>query len=337
MGRFASCALTLFLTFPGWSQSESMRFIRPDASVVAGMQWKRLISSEAGGTLRRELKKSVPTMPGIEAIEKLLFEDIDSLVLAATLKEPGKAGPEAPFLVVVKGRFTSGLQAFLSGKSAPEVYRGVQVMTPANMKPPTTRFALLDENTLLAGDRREVLAAIDRRARPAIPALSKRAAALASRYDMWVVADAPPMTATPTGGKMTGFEAFADQVKSFEAGTFFADGLGLDINVLTKSEDAASKMAQSLQGLLGVAGMTKEGAEMADFIQKVKVASEASKVTMSLVLDKTDLEKLMQKAQARATMASASTRNQPPSPARGTIRIEGLDSGPLEIQASQRK
>lgn len=330
MGRISTCVLGLIVTAPGWSQSESLRFIRPDAGVVAGIEWKRLISSETGGALRKELKKAgLPPMPGLEVMEKLLFEDIDSLVLATTLKDPGKPGPEAPVLVVVKGRFASGiLKPFLSGKGAPEIHRGVEVMAPANMKPPTTRFAFLDENTLLAGDRREVLAAIDRRGRPTVPTLSKRAGALASRYDLWVVAEASTMTSTPHGGNMAGFEEFIDQVKSFEAGMLLTDGLGLDVNVLTTSNDVASRMAQSVQGLLAVAGMTKEGAEMADMLQKVRIGAEASKVKMSLALDKADLEKLMQKAQARATMASAS---QPPRPVRGTIRIEGLDSGPMEI------
>lgn len=332
MGRISTCVLALIAAAPGWSQSESLRFIRPDAGLVAGIEWKRLISSESGGAMRKELKKAgLPPIPGIDALEKLLFEDIESLLLATTLKEPGKLGPEAPVLVVVKGRFASGaLKPFLSGKSAPEIHRGVEVMTPPNMKPPTTRFALLDENTLLAGDRREVLAAIDRRARPTVPALSKRAGALASRYDFWVVAKAPPMTSKPQSGKMAGFEEFMDQVKSFEAGILFTDGLGLDVNILTTSADVASRMAQSVQGLLAVAGMTKEGAEAAEFLQKIKIAPDASKVKMSLSLDRADMEKLMEKAKTRATMASAST-SQPPRPARGTIRIEGLDSGPLEI------
>jgi hypothetical protein len=106
------------------------------------------------------------------------FHDIDEFVVAATA-----TGQNPPSLAVITGRFNP--EKIAGGKGTP--YKNA-LLVPNSQ--PSQTLAILDPNTLLAGDVKLVKAAIDRAAGNIAPtALGARIEDLRSRYDVWAFAD----------------------------------------------------------------------------------------------------------------------------------------------------
>ena len=78
-------------------------------------------------------------------------------------------------------------------------------------------------------------------------------------------------------------------------------------------------------------------------IKKIRITPEGSRVKLALALTRSELEKMIQEAQtARTTPSTPSApRSEParaPEPSGPkTIRITGLDSGPVEVPLSDAK
>jgi ribosomal protein L12E/L44/L45/RPP1/RPP2 len=332
----------------GQAQS-GLELIQPDAGFVLGIEWRKIVDSSIGTTLTEQIKKTpLPPMPAATALLDALLHDLDSVVLAASATELDKtAAAQPPALVILKGRFKPELRSQLKGLAKKsETYRSVELLiapddTPAANK---NRIAFLGENTVVGGDVGEVRAAIDRfkggRLTAAHGGIRDGIADLASKNDLWIVFELPANAlkeAPPAAVQMF------SGVKSAEMGMSFQQGFALQMNVRTKDDASATAVAQALQGLIALGAMSQSDSPQAgEVLKKIRITPENSRVKLALSLDRSELEKMIKEAQSGSASAPKKTAARTPAPTRAparapepagpkTVRITGLDSGPVEV------
>jgi ribosomal protein L12E/L44/L45/RPP1/RPP2 len=329
----------------------SLGMIQPDAGLVFGIEWRKIVDSPAGDMLKDQLKKaSLPPGLALQSLEDMLLHDLDSVLIASSASALGKGASRPAALVVVTGRFKVDMLRGLipEKKTSAEKYRGVDLLAVsgdaplAGAKTPTdqTRVAFLDANTILAGDCAEVRAAIDRIKTGKLSGPNRGIlgglTGLAADNDVWMIVEVPPNAlkdAPPAAAQMF------SGVKSTELGVSFRHGFGMQVNVRTKDDSSAQSMAQALQGLLAMAAMGQsESPQAAEMIKKIKITSESSQVKLALALDQSELEKMIKEAQAARTAAPKTAAAPAPAPSGPkSIRISGLDGGPVEVPLSGDK
>lgn len=330
-----SCSLPTYAQ-PG------LGLIQPDAGFVFGIEWRKIVNSSVGALMTEQMTKGqLPPMPGAKELMDSLLHDLDSVVIAASASELNKTpGGTPPAIVILKGRFKPELRSLLQGiaKNA-EKYGSVDLLKmpeDAPAAPNKNRIAFLDATTVLAGDLAEVRRAIDRARAGRLTAgrggILDGIADLSSANDLWMVFDLPP-NALKEAPQMAS-QMFTG-VKGAELGISLQDGLGVHLNVRTKDDAAAVSVAQALQGLIAMGAMSQSQSPQAgDVLRKIQVASENSRVKLALTLDKSELDKMIKEAQAGAKAAPKTKAALAPAPEPAgpkTLRITGLDSGPIEV------
>jgi hypothetical protein len=328
-----------------------LELVQPDAGMVIGIEWRKIVDSAMGGELSDQIKKNpMSSMPGMQAVQDALLHDLDSMVIAipASSLAHAKANTQPPVLFVIKGRFHEDQLRGLMMQKNPhtETYRSVELIaTPDDSKtgtaPGQTQLAFLDANTILGGDRIQVRAAIDRAKRGHLTragaGLLSGVPALASKNDVWMIFDLPPgalKDAPPAAAQM--FAA----VKGAELGLSFQRGFGLLLNIRTQDADSATSMAQTLQGLIAMAAMSQsQSPEVGELVKKIHIAPESSRVSLSLSLDRSEVQSMIAAAKAGATQARAARPavHESTPPTGRPIRITGLDGGPIDVQPAAPK
>ncbi|MGH9659663.1 MAG: hypothetical protein ACRD96_14030 [Bryobacteraceae bacterium] len=314
-----------------------LRLLPADTGMLAGIEWRRLMQSPMMAAMEKDMHAAgMANNPLFAAIYKAIANDVDAVVLAiptAGLK-PGAKNP--PVLGIVKGRFDAGqirsftqqMRSFTQAKGTSEVYKNIELLGWGTET--DVHLALLDATTLVFGERPQVVAAIDRHAGARGAASSPRIAraqALAARNDVWFVADVPE-------GAFKDIPAGPHQVMSsilgLDVGMSFATG-GLDFlaSLRTKDEESARSLQQMVQGLVAMASMSQEQPDAAAILRKVQVAAEPLGLRVSLSLDRAELERRMQTMLASMRQPATAPDPEPAGPK--TIRITGLDGGPIEI------
>jgi hypothetical protein len=334
----AAVCLTGALSLSAPAQS-SLGLIQPDAGLVFGVEWRKIVDSSIGGLLTDQLKSNLPPVPGLESLKNTLLNDVDSVLIASSTSALSKNASTPPVLIVVKGRFNPDrLRSLIPAKSlSSEKYRGVELLiTSDKAAPDQSRLAFLDANTILAGDRAELRAAIDRiktgRLTASKGGILSGIGELVAANDLWMIVEIPPSAlkdAPPAAAQM-----FAG-VKSTELGMSFGQGFGMQVNIRTKDAAAAQSMQQTLQGLISMAGMSQsQSPQAAEMIKKIRITAENSQVKLALALDRAELEKIIQETQASRKTLPVGTPTPPPAPEPArpkSIRISGLDGGPVEV------
>jgi hypothetical protein len=359
--RRLTCLLVLTAVFCLLAPAQSgLQIIQPDAGVAFGIEWRRMVDSVAGAAFADQFTKSdLSKFPGFQGLQGSLLHDLDSVLIAAPMSSLGKDITQPPALVVVKGRFNlAQLRSLLVKKGQTvESYRAIELLgTPsqpapgAKAVPDNNRVAFLDANTILAGDRAQIRAAIDRVKSGQLTQRHTGALAgvaeLAAANDMWMAFAIPQNSMKDVPAPMG--QMLAD-VRSAEIGMSFQDGLAFRMNVRTKDDDSAKLVAQTLQGLVGMAALSQpQNPQSLDTLKKLKITPEGSQVGITLALDRSELDKMIKEAQAtrqaqssRATVTARPMISGPPPPPERSgpknIRITGLDSGPIEIPLSDAK
>jgi hypothetical protein len=329
------------LSLPAPAQS-SLGLIQPDAGLVFGIEWRKIVDSSVGSLLTEQIKANMPPVPGMESLQKTLLNDLDSVLIASSASALSKGASQPPALVVVKGRFNvDQLRSLIPAKSlSVEKYRGVELLmasAPAAASKAAadqTRIAFLDANTILVGDRAELRAAIDRIKTGKLTAAKGGILAgigeLTVGNDIWMIVDIPPSAlkeAPPAAAQMF------SGVKSAELGVSFGQGFGMQVNIRAKDAAAAQSMQQALQGLIAMAGMSQsENPQSAEMIRKIRITAENSRVKLALALDRAELEKIIKEMKPSGKPLPTATPAIAPQPAGPkSIRITGLDSGPIEV------
>jgi hypothetical protein len=347
------------------AQTNAWELGHPDAKLLMGIDLKSLRESSVGQSIRQQMHAQPtatatpsPFQASFQAMALGILDQIDRVFLSSPANAALGAKNNPPFLLVVEGRFPmEQLKPFLQG--AARQYRGAQVyrtskpdttkaatIKVATAKADTTSVALLDGGTLLLGDEKSVLAALDRRggALPPASALLARAQALASTHDFWAIADAPlskfqPAGASPGNPVASALASqIASQIKGIETGLSLRDGFQFELSLATDSEATALQMSQLVSGQIQMAMLAQATRpEEAEMVRKIQIGAEGNRMRVNLALTADEFQQL-QAAQAARVMAAASTPQPAARPAKpatpGKIMIYGLDGGPREIQTS---
>ncbi|MEQ1948483.1 MAG: hypothetical protein ABL995_14925 [Bryobacteraceae bacterium] len=346
---------------PAWQLAD------PDAKVLIGVDIRSMRNSAIGKSVSDQMSgKPSPTaampfhIPGIE-----LLDDIDSVFIASTgaiaepktpaTTKPGVAAakPAAsnpPFLLVVQGNFPMDhLQPLLSGKHPSYKAFNIYGSNGSNL-------AVMDEHTLVFGDPKSIRSAIDRKAAKLTPLspIFARAQELAAANDFWVIASGASF------GEAQAANPFAKEIDGVEIALNVRNGLGLDLNLGTKTEATATMFAQllSLQMQSSLASQTSDPS-LTELAKKLQVGTQGKRMTVHLALTQAELEQSMkavqtaraktgvrQTASAGATAGGTSVAsseaaprvNTAPAPPPGPrkVRIYGLDEGVREITIEPR-
>jgi len=334
------------------ADQSALSLVPSDAAGVLGIEWRGILDSPAGVALKAQLNKpELAKLPPFPGAQDILLNQLDS-ILIATPATSFTGGTQPPALVIVKGRFQpAALRAMIMGmgKAAPvEKYRTVELLSPPEESGPgakmsNNRVALLDANTILAGDRVQVRAAIDRiqggRLVQSHRGILEGVAELAAANHVWMAFTLPSDARKDVSKGMN--QAFAD-VKSAQLGVSFGSGLAVRMNVLTKDPSSAALVAQTVQGFIGMAALSggNQNPQLSDMLGKVKIAPEGSQVKIALTLDQSEFDKMIRDSQSirmagQPAATSPVSRPEPTGPK--TIRITGLDSGPVEVPYSGAK
>src|SRR5713226_6164230 len=212
----SKCKLTLLLlaAVGAAAQTNTWELGHPDAKLLVGIDLKSLRESAVGQSVRSQWNAQ-PQQIGPAALALGFLEQIDRIFISSPslssspIKTAGKtvgtaatkttaANENPPFLLVVEGTLPlQQLLAFLPGTA--HRYRDIDVYRGA--KAGDANMAMLDARTIVLGDEKSVIAAIDRRGHTAPPASSilSRAKALASTHDIWIIAEGSLSKFQPAG------------------------------------------------------------------------------------------------------------------------------------------
>ena len=218
-----------------------------------------------------------PLLGPMQAMAAGLLDQIDRVFVSSSGGPPAvfaaSTKNKAPFLLAVEGRFPIGeLQPFLKGKT-PRRYRDADVyrLNPTDV----TTFAFIkgeaDSSTLLLGDEKSILAAIDRRGGVLVPVsalLVARPSALAATHDFWLISDGPLTGFEPTAAPPNNALAaqLAAQVKSLDMGLALRDDFRFEVGVAAVSDAAAAQLTLLLStqiqtALLAQANQSRDGGD----------------------------------------------------------------------------
>ena len=295
-----------------------------NSGLVLGVEWRRIIKSPVGASLVEQIEKSpLAQIPAFKNFQDVLLHDVDSVMISVPSAGLHSGVEQPPALVIVKGRFeTAHLRSLLAKKGqVVEKYNTVELLVPPDSapksKPSVTRIALLDGNTIIAGDRTQVRAAIDRIKKVGLEqtrqGILAGAAELAATNDLWMVLNIPPdatKDAPPAMAQML------SGLKSAELGVSFGDGIAMEMNFRTNDDAAAQSLAQGMQGLLSLAALSQgeSSKKSIETLKKIQITPIGPMVKLELALDKDEFEKVMLERQTPESLLPTPTRPAPHSP-----------------------
>ena len=340
----------------GESYPSAWNYVNPDSAVLIGFDWTHLRQSPLGEAAVEHLSGESNGMP-----DASFLANVNQILLALNVeKVPQAKTPGA--LLVMSGQFDlAALKKTASARAMrPAQYRTVLMMVESG-KPwgEESVLALVSEQTLLFGDRKSIMQAIDRNApnQPRVfsPALA-RAAHLAETHDLWIMSRG---LSSRLANAMEGPLRVGQDITGIEAGISFHDGLDAEAALTAADEQAAAKMAQALETVKP---------QLPKALQDFGVVADKNVVHLALAMDSQQVAAVIGEfsndMSARVTQAAPATPSNrkpvalaaavpphDPQPQRAAaapaatpkksgkmvIRIFGLDDGPKEIPYSDNQ
>ena len=303
-----------------------------DATVLLGADIRSFRASQAGQSFNsqmQQLQQGGPMMaPFVTGFQVL--SDIDKVFLSSPGNKTAGSKENPPFLLVLEGAFPEDhLSLFRSGPV--HLYRAVKIYGPSKATNPSWAFP--DEHTILVGDEKSIRDAIDRHGRRsgAPSPLLERAAALASKNDIWLIARDSISNFQPAG---VAVNPIAAEVEGVEAGISARDGFVLELSIDTKTEAGAQQLAQLLSTQLETALATKLDREQSAILMRsLRIGSAGNQMALNFTLTKEELEQRIREMQTsrRALAPPPSPSPAPKSNTPRSVKIYGLDEGVREI------
>jgi hypothetical protein len=160
---------------------EAWRYIHPRASFIAGFDWRKTAGSEFARALKQQFSEGTATMKSTTDF----VESFESVLISGPTPKPGPMRTREG-LLVMRGRFNLAKlrksAAQQGGRS--QRYDGIELLTSERVS-----IAVLDEFTLLAGDRASVTETLRARNRVDLETtLMARAREVGGTANAWIVA-----------------------------------------------------------------------------------------------------------------------------------------------------
>lgn len=339
------------------------QYVHPDTNMLMGLDWQRAKTSGTGRMFARQFatkaggfSASGPAMALLDNVDRILIS-----TNGQTAVEPN----QPPVVIALDGRIDRAqLKKMMPVGTALERFKGADLLVPPRSKEPEMLAAVVSDRIVLIGDRDSLGRVLESGAGTRNVDLLERATALSAKCEFWLVSAVPPSMAA--GGAMPGMKQL-DDVESMDLGVALQHGLGIQANLVTKSEDSAKSMATMVQLLAAMAGQrAKDAPELASVARNLTVKTEGLKVQIQMDVPLAQLERGMVQMRAAAAtggkrtlesflgmqpsgnlpegfrpaanglpqsaaMAPVTVAQPPTPPQKRTIRISGLDDGPKEI------
>jgi hypothetical protein len=301
-----------------------------DATVLLGADIRSFRACQAGQSFNSQMQQMQTAGPMIFPFTGFqVLGDIDKIFLSSPGNKTAASKENPPFLLVLEGTFPEDhLRLFRSGPI--HFYRAIKIYGPSKSTNPS--LAIPDEHTILVGDEKSIRDAIDRHGRKigAPSPLLERAAALAAKNDMWLIARDSISNLQPAGVAVS---PMAAEVEGIEAGISARDGFVLELSIDTKTEGAARQLAQLLSSQMETALATKLDREQSAILMRsFRISSEGNRMALNFSLSKDELEQRMREMQSSPrAFTSPSPAPAPKSNTPRTVKIYGLDEGVREI------
>ena len=292
-------SLLILAPIAGAADPALLDLIMPDARLVVGVDIARIRSSPLDAGFSSGLQKANPEMGKLmQAAGFDPLRDLEEVLFAS----PG-IGKNPPALVVARGTFDiAKLKAFAEAAGSKVTdFGGVALLSDPEKD--SGAFALMD-NIILAGNPDQVKAAIGRRGRGMIlnTQMATRIAALAKRYDAWLVSIAPlatlaanlPADAAVDG--VTNTETLR-AIEQFSFGLSMNADLTMAADVVMSNTKTAGALADSLQMMMGV--MQKSGSDqpaLMSALKNVNFGLEENVVHLGFSVPAVEVERAMRDA-----------------------------------------
>jgi len=279
-------------------------YASPEATALVGIQWEHLRTSPFASAISGELSGD----------GGLGFPDLDCLKQARQILISSPT-----LLAMAAGDFPTATLREQAAKKGlkPALYRDVEIwVTPGK---DTLSIARMSDQLVLLGHLRTLQDAIDRSLleepnRQYSPLLAR--AARYAQDDLFVVAARLP---DPLAGLFVPIDAEAE---GFEATVSVQGGLSMGAILTASSEEAATKLAETLK---------KMALSLPPVARGIEVGIDQKSVTLSLAVNEQQLDAGL-KGSAPIVAKAAPEPVAPPKPAGPQIiRIYGLDEGTREI------
>lgn len=306
-------------------------FAHTNPKTLIGMDVRRIRESPFLQALEKQwLTKLSKPVPGIELLDK-----IERILISSPGSNNAGSPEEPPILVAVRGQFdlmrVSQILRERGVKS--QTFDSVVIYRPEGRINKEFAIAVIDAQTILAGDVQSIFSSIERLRLPpreSTDPLLGRAQDLDVKYDFWALmspGDGLALQRVP-------FAAFVQGLKAFEAGISVTDGLSITASILMVNEYKAREFRDQLGKLLNLAAKDKATRpEVALIARKPKLSLQGPRIVLSMRMDQNELN-----AGLRTLQAPRIGKALPPSkPQRQVIRIDGLDEGPRELLVPQNR
>jgi hypothetical protein len=302
-----------------WGQTAGdWRFAHPQATLVGGLRASALLQSPLLKTALDQAAVKDPQVGMAMAIAQNMLRGVTEIRFS--LMDNGSPTPDV--LILVSGTLEPTTLALLQGQG--------QAQGPAKMETYS-----VDANTLLMGTGASLQAATARMSQAASPAEMQsvaflQAGQITAGHDLWIAGKIPdiPGASLPLGLNLN--------LRGFAVGMSFTDAIGLEVAAQTNTADQAEALVKMIRDAeakqpLGTVGVRPE----------LSVNGTTARLRVSVPIDQ-----VMQAMQnpALAGLMGGTTPAQPTDPVRplapppkpskpirGTVIIQGLESGTLEI------
>jgi hypothetical protein len=222
------------------------RFADPNSTVIGGLNWRAVMESALGPTIRAGVSRS-----SLGASFGSLLDVVDGAKWSSTtVEKDGKNTTE--WVLALTGRFDlnaiTAQLADLGDVARP--YRSTVLLVPTRESSRAVQLAMIDANTLLLADGDALRRAVDRMADP--PSLDSnplfaRASLLEASNDIWVTGTGSPLALYRK--KLPELVAGLPQVNQYSSGLTLLNQQSLSLMLGTANAEDAGVFVQ-LMGVL---------------------------------------------------------------------------------------
>jgi hypothetical protein len=316
---------------------------------VIGIEWNRILHSPVGREIRGKLLQS--DFGKLKPLE--MVDQIQRIFISSPGRPESSEQKSAPAVVALQGSFELDKLRGLAKEKLTKAlsYQSVEILEHQDADGSATALALVSPQTILLGDGPSVRAALDHyfTANPdqVSNPLFSRAAELAAKSDLWIVAKASPSDFSDNHAEQA---QFLNDIEGVEAGISLQDGLGVELNLGTKSAESAQTLAGGLQFMLGMI-TADQSKGLPDLTRKLFIKTDGAQVHIAFSLDTEEVQAALQKAgpsmlpglggtfQKEAEVQAAMNGHTNPVPGsapllpaeKKVIRIYGLEEGVREV------